>query len=352
MKAIVLVEPGHVEVRADWPEPDPAAADVVVQMHGVGLCGSDLGVYDGKRASGTLPWVMGHEGGGRIVAVGSAVADRHVGQHVVIEPNFCCFQCPPCRAGATSACLTRRSVGLNHPGLLAERVAIPARFTWPVPAHWPAQTLACVEPVTVARSAVRRSGISAGDRCLVVGAGSQGLFVCLALLAVGAQPAVVEPHPGRLDKAVALGARAADAGDDPYPFVFETAGVAAAAGTAIDHTAPVGRIILIGMAPAELPISGHDLVRRQLTVQGSLIYDHPGDFPDAIAAIDRGEIDPDRVAQPGILPEQAPQAFAQARQIPGKAWLDLTSWPDLAGVRAQVSRSAQQPAPRDDGTAR
>lgn len=327
MKAIVLTGPGEVEVRTDWPEPEPAPGDVVVEVHGVGLCGSDLGVYDGERTPTALPWVMGHEGGGRITAVGAAVTDRQVGQHVVVEPNFCCFRCPPCRAGSTSACLRRRSVGLNHPGLLAERVAVPARFTWPVPRHWPAQTLACVEPVAVARSAVRRSGVRRDDRCLVIGAGSQGLFVCLALLDVGARPAVVEPHPGRRDTAVALGVRVADGDDEPYPYVFETAGVAAAARTAIDRTAPVGRIILIGMAPAELPVSGHELVRRQLTVQGSLIYDHPGDFPDTIAAIDRGEIDPGRVAQPGITPDQAPHAFARARQIAGKAWLDLTRWP-------------------------
>ena len=340
MKAIVLVAPGRLEVVDDWPEPEPGPHDVVVRVHSVGLCGSDLTVYHGRRTTPTLPWVMGHEGGGEIVAVGPEVTDRRVGQRVVIEPNYCCRQCPPCRSGRTSACTRRLAVGLNHPGLLAERVTVPARFTWPVPADWHGQILGVVEPVAVARSAVRRGGVRAGEHCLVVGAGSQGLLVCQALRAAGAVPFVVEPHPGRLALASRLGARPLTReAEQTFPVVFEAAGVPAAVRTALDRAAPGASVVLIGLSQTPLPISAYELVRRQLTVRGSLIYDHPADFPETLAAIARGDLDPGRVMQPGYRPDRAATAFAESDRLPGKAWLDLSSWPQrpAAGPRPRTA---------------
>jgi D-arabinose 1-dehydrogenase-like Zn-dependent alcohol dehydrogenase len=61
------MEPDRVEVVDDWPEAECGPTDVVVQIRGVGLCGSDLSVFDGKRQVPRMPWVFGHEGGGDIV---------------------------------------------------------------------------------------------------------------------------------------------------------------------------------------------------------------------------------------------------------------------------------------------
>jgi alcohol dehydrogenase/L-iditol 2-dehydrogenase len=217
---------------------------------------------------------------------------------------------------------------MNHPGLLAERVAVPARFTWPVPSDWADGTLACVEPVAVAMTAVRRSRIGPGDRCLVVGAGSQGLFLCQAMLAVGTVPVIVEPNPARLALAQRLGAvPAGDDAGDMFRFVFEAAGAADAVHTALDRAGPGATVILVGLSPAPLPLTASELVRRQLTLRGSLIYDHPADFPDTIAAPARREFDPAQVVvQPGFRPERANEAFGGALQVPGKPWLDLSPW--------------------------
>jgi alcohol dehydrogenase/L-iditol 2-dehydrogenase len=328
VRAIVLKAPGDVEVTDDWPEPQPGPHDVVVAMRGVGLCGSDLGVYEGERATPSLPWVMGHEGGGEIVAVGDGVEDREVGQRVVIEPNYCCLECAHCRRGRTSSCPRRRVVGMNAPGLLAERVAVPARFAWPVPATFSDRTSACIEPLAVARSAVRRCGIAQGDACLVVGAGSQGLFTCLALLAIGVRPHVIEPHEGRRALAVELGATVSGADDDArdFAYVFETAGVPAAWETALAAVAPAGTVVMIGIGHEAVAVSIADLVRRQLTLQGMLIYDHPRDFAGTVAAVERGEIAPERVIAAVHHPGEAARAFAHAPSVSGKSWIDLTIW--------------------------
>ena len=324
----MLTEPGRIAM-ADWPEPSAGPHDVVVAPRSVGLCGTDLALFDGKRVVPELPWVMGHEGAGDIVAVGDEVSDRRVGQRVVIEPNFCCFTCEHCKGGRTSACPHRRIVGVNHPGLLAERVSVPAEFTWPVPATWSDGRLACIEPLAVARSAVRRSGVRPPDSCLVIGAGSQGLLVCQALLAIGAQPCVVEPHAGRLALAERLGARALepdrlDVAD--FHVVFETSGAAAAWQVALDSVAATGTAVVIGMGAETVRLSTADLVRRQLTLTGALIYDHPRDFAQTIAAVTAEQLTPEDVVGAYFRPDDAAEAFTQARTVAGKSVLSLADW--------------------------
>ena len=326
MKAIVYTGPGNVEQVDDWAEPRCGPADVVVQMRAVGLCGSDLSVYDGHRDMPSLPWVMGHEGGGDVVAVGSDVTDRHVGQRVVIEPNIACLACPACQSGVTSDCTQREILGMNYPGILAERVAVPAEFTWTVPDHWPDEVLACFEPVAVARSAVRRSGIGPGESALVVGAGSQGIFVVLSLLAVGAVPFVTDPHDGRVALAESLGASRAGTVDGSYPYVFETAGAPAAFASAMRAVASTGTVTLIGLSHEPVELLTTDVVRRGLRILGSIIYDHPRDFADTREAVDTGAIHPEQAVHAGVEPDDAATAFSEARSVPGKSWIDLTSW--------------------------
>ncbi len=327
-----MVGVGDVEVVDDWPEPPCAPDAVTVAVRGTGVCGSDLAVVQGKRPVPSLPWVLGHEAFGAIVAVGGDVTDRKVGERVVIEPNYPCLRCEQCRTGATSGCRERRIVGISEPGLLAERVSVPARFTWPVPSAWSDADLVCVEPLTVALCAVRRSGARPGGRCLVVGAGSQGLLVCLALLRVGAVPFVTDPHPGRVRLALRIGARDATGmvGDTRFPVVIETAGVPEAFESALDRTESGGRLVVVGQSAHPARISTSMLVQRRLTVHGSLIYDHPGGFAQTLAELSREGLRPGRVVGARFELSDAPCAFAQATQIAGKSWIRLAQPEEVA----------------------
>ncbi|QNP68558.1 alcohol dehydrogenase catalytic domain-containing protein [Streptomyces roseirectus] len=338
MRAAVLVAPGRIETVDDRPEPSAGPGDVVVAVEGVGLCGTDLAVFHGRREVPAYPWVMGHEGFGRVAAVGTDVTDRQVGQRVVIEPNYACLTCADCLTGRTSACPHRAIVGLNSPGVLAERVAVPAAFAHPVPgglgvegegiAGRPAPgdltpaDLACVEPYTVARAAVRRSGVTPGDRCLVVGAGAQGLLLCLILARLGAVPVVTEPHPRRLERAVGLGA-VADDGRTGFTYVFETSGHGPALRPAVDRAAPGATVVLVGLNAEPLPLTTDDVVRRQLTVRGSMIYDHPGDFAGTVTELPAAR--PGRVIEAGFPLTEAQEAFSGAAARAGKTWIGIGS---------------------------
>ncbi|MCH6163331.1 zinc-dependent alcohol dehydrogenase [Streptomyces marispadix] len=324
MKAAALVAPGCVET-IDVPCPEYGASDVLLRMTGVGLCGTDVALVGGARLAPGLPWILGHEGAGEIVAVGSAAGGRRVGERVAVEPNYCCRRCSACTRGFTSGCTDRVAVGLATPGVLAEYVAVPAAFVHAAADHVSTADLVCAEPLTVARTAIRRAKISKGDKCLVVGAGSQGLLVCACLAAAGITPYVQEPHEGRRALAASLGAVPLERSASDVDQVFETSGAPAALRAALRHVVPGGRITFIGMSSASLELSPHELVSRQLTLTGSLIYDHPHDFTGTIAALEDGAINPHRVLKAEFSLEDAGAAFAAVASTPGKCWINFGS---------------------------
>jgi len=131
----------------DWPEPTAGQGEVTVQVHGVGICGSDLALLAGHRRPPRLPWIPGHETLGEIFATGPGVDRARVGERVVIEPNIPCLACPASVKGATSACPHRVILGFNTPGTLTERVAVPSGFAWPVPRDWTDGDAVCAEPL-------------------------------------------------------------------------------------------------------------------------------------------------------------------------------------------------------------
>jgi threonine dehydrogenase-like Zn-dependent dehydrogenase len=294
----------------------------MVRVHGVGICGSDLALISHARQAPGYPWVLGHEAFGEIAAVGDGVAASRVGQRVVIEPNYPCLNCPACRAGLTSMCPDRVLVGFTAPGLLAEYAAVPSAYAWPVPGHWSDGDAVCAEPLTVALAAIRRSGMKPGGSCLVVGAGSQGGLLCLALAAHGVTPHVVEPDDGRLQLAVSLGAKAAGPDDTSFDTIFETSGAEAALGEAVSRAAPGAAVVLIGLGGQATRVDTRLVVRRQLALRGSLIYDHPDDFAATLASAIPS---PDRILRASYPLDQAPEAFHAARDVPGKTWIRLTA---------------------------
>jgi 2-desacetyl-2-hydroxyethyl bacteriochlorophyllide A dehydrogenase len=321
MKAAVLARTGEIAMTDSWPEPEPGEREVVVALTGVGLCGSDLAVWSGGRPV-DLPWIIGHEGIGTVVAVGPGVNSERIGERVVIEPNYPCGVCGSCLRGRTSMCTARQSLGINIPGLLRERAAIPSEFAWKAPEGLPDQDLVCVEPMAVALHAARLSDVPPGVRCLIVGAGSQGLLMTMVLQAIGAEVAVVEPHPGRLEIARTLGAQPVSADADvSYDFVFETSGSVGGTQQALRSLEAGGTLVLIGIPHNDVPLSTASIVRGHSRVMGSIIYDHPGDFRDTLAFIADNALNPSSILRRTFSFTDAQDALSFAVGVPGKSWI-------------------------------
>src|SRR5947199_10309227 len=99
----VAPKPGALEIR-DVPRPTPRADQVVVQVRGASICGSDLHMADWHPMAQWMktPVILGHEFAGVVAEVGSEVRGIQPGDKVAVESVIWCGQCPPCRAGKTN----------------------------------------------------------------------------------------------------------------------------------------------------------------------------------------------------------------------------------------------------------
>ncbi len=188
MRAAVLSNTANLTVQ-ELPDPVPGPGEVVVAVSLAGVCGSDYSLYNGKFGV-PLPVVPGHEGMGTVKDVGSGVSNVTVGQRVVIQPNFACWDCDICSSGMDNICSEKVRLGIDINGVFAQYVKVPSRYVWPVPEGIDDQMAALTEPLAVAAHAVKILPPAKGDRVLIIGAGVIGLMLLLLAKLEGADLAV------------------------------------------------------------------------------------------------------------------------------------------------------------------
>ncbi|HEX8382805.1 MAG TPA: Zn-dependent alcohol dehydrogenase [Sphingomonas sp.] len=113
MKAAVLFEAKTPLSIEEVVVSKPAAREVLIRTHAVGVCRSDLHYIDGAF-SHPVPTVPGHEAAGVVEAVGSDVAHLKPGDHVITFFTAFCGTCEFCISGRPSLCIdpsTRRPKG-------------------------------------------------------------------------------------------------------------------------------------------------------------------------------------------------------------------------------------------------
>ncbi|MEY2567580.1 MAG: (R,R)-butanediol dehydrogenase / meso-butanediol dehydrogenase / diacetyl reductase [Actinomycetota bacterium] len=330
MRAVAFTADGTLEVL-DKPEPTPGPHDVVVAVERCGICGSDLHL----KAAGLLPpgAVMGHEFGGRVVAVGDAVDDIDEGQRVAVLPADRDRTCAACEAGKDHLCGLQFGTGIGlgmHDGGYAELVRAPARSCFVLPEGMTSEQAALVEPFAVALHAVRRSRAAGGRGAQtvgIIGAGPIGLFTLAALRREGVTDiAVAERNEGRAAIADRMGATtvvsdAAKLGaalGEPPEVVFDCAGVTATPPLALEIARMGGQVVLVGVVnPGDmLAMPGLLWVVKEVDVVPSIAYTID-EFAESVDAVAARAVDPDIVVSDVRPLEAAEQSFHDLVQPDG-----------------------------------
>lgn len=183
----------------------PGENEVTVKIIACGICGSDVH-YQKEGTSGLNhveePMILGHEAAGIIVAVGPNVKQHKVGDRVSVEPGTPCNVCENCITGHYNGCPTLQFKSCpGYPGLLQKYVNHPARLCYNI-GDLSFEEGALLEPLSVALSGVRRSGLTVGEPTIVSGAGPIGVLTALVARAAGASPLlIVDINEARLDLA-------------------------------------------------------------------------------------------------------------------------------------------------------
>ncbi len=184
MKAVYKeTEGAYTACLTERPVPTLTKQDnVLIRVHACTTCGLDMHIWQGKLRDCRPPIIMGHEFVGTIVkAVGESLGFS-VGERVICQPHlYACGHCEVCRLGYPQFCRSRRSLGIQRDGALAEYIAVPARYLHRVPDNLPDEFACLAEPFTISVSDVLvHADLTPGESVLIIGAGQVAQLALVA----------------------------------------------------------------------------------------------------------------------------------------------------------------------------
>jgi len=304
MRASVLHGPRKLVVE-ERPVPHPRPGEVLVAVGSVGVCGSDTHYYEHGRIGDFVvrdPLVLGHEAGGRVVAVGEGVDPARVGERVALEPGVPCRHCDLCRRGLYNLCPDVQFFATPPvDGAFCEYVAIAADFAYAVPDSVSDDAAGLLEPLSVGIWANRKAGVGLGSSVLVSGAGPVGLLVAQVARAVGAAEIVMtdlDPHRRELARTFGATEVLDPAVVDPATSVavdafIDCSGAPQAVASGVRAVHAGGTAVLVGMGADEIPLPVPVVQNREINVTGTFRYANT--WPVAIALAASGQVQLDRM---------------------------------------------------------
>jgi S-(hydroxymethyl)glutathione dehydrogenase/alcohol dehydrogenase len=108
-RAAIAWEAGKPLVIEEIDVEGPRAGEVLVRIKATGVCHTDAFTLSGDDPEGLFPAILGHEGGGVVVEVGSGVTSVQPGDHVIPLYTAECRQCKFCKSGKTNLCQAVRA---------------------------------------------------------------------------------------------------------------------------------------------------------------------------------------------------------------------------------------------------
>src|SRR5450830_1017443 len=183
MKSLVYYGPQDLRLE-ERPIPSPKKGEVLVKIHAVSVCGSDLGAYRLPEVSDRWapPLVLGHEFSGEIAALGEGVENFKLGQAVTANPILYCGECYYCKRGLINLCTHRQSLGTSiggaaQDGAMQEYMTIRASALIPLMEGVSYVQGSLLEPLAVSLVAARNGDFGDGERVAIIGAGPIGLMI-------------------------------------------------------------------------------------------------------------------------------------------------------------------------------
>lgn len=331
MKAGVLYADRDIRV-GEMPEPVCGPDDVLIESAYAGLCGSDLHIYRGElRGRVRHPAVLGHEFGGTVVEVGSAVRGVRAGDRVAVDPIVPCQGCVACLTGRPNACRSLKLLGVDLAGGLGRYVAASASRVLRLPDSVAFKHAPMVEVYGLAHHILGRGRVQPGESVAVLGAGKLGLAV-LDVLRHAIGPAitlVTDVQPVRLATAAKLGADCVVdvRTEDPVERVLaltdgagvdcvieavghfhEVPGRQAPLAEAVRMVRSAGRIVTAGLGEQLSPVHFKTLVLKEAEIIASRTS--LGEMSRALGLLAKGALHPDLLITDEVPLREVTTAFA------------------------------------------
>ncbi|CAH0179458.1 zinc-dependent alcohol dehydrogenase [Plantibacter cousiniae (nom. nud.)] len=279
MRAVGITAPNEATVL-DRPDPQAGPGEVLIHIERAGLCGTDVALFRGTMpylADGrtTLPLQPGHEWAGRVVSVGEGVTSAAAGGLVTGDTFIGCGVCTLCTSGRHHLCPDHLELGVlgQLDGALAELLVVPERAVHRLPAGVDADLGAMVEPASCSLRGVRLTAVGPGDRVLVWGAGTLGMFAALFAADAGAAVAVAARRDSDRNFVAGFGLETrdpADLGAERFDVIIEATGSAEVTQRLLDNATAGARIALLGVPGGDVGLPSGRLIALDATVHAVL----------------------------------------------------------------------------------
>ena len=305
MKAIQLDAPESFSMtEIDSPGP-LAPGDVLIKVHRVGVCGTDISGYLGKMPFFNYPVIPGHELGVEVLEVGSEVQNVSPGDQCSVEPYMNNPDSFASRRGNTNCCEDLQVLGVHTNGGLRPEFVVPGRKLHKS-TKMSYDQLALVETLAIGCHAVDRGAAQDGEHILIIGAGPIGLSVIEFARVAKAKITVLDLNEQRLEfckKTMGVDHIVQCKGDGSelrdfeeitngnlFTIVFDATGSNHSMSHAVNYVGHTGKLVFVGITTKEISFSHPLIHRREMTLMSSRNA-VPENFRRIIELIEKSVID-------------------------------------------------------------
>jgi NDMA-dependent alcohol dehydrogenase len=353
-KAVVCREVNQPVVVEEIIVEAPRHGEVMIKLAACGVCHSDLSV-----TNGTIPFpppvVLGHEGAGRIVAVGQGVTEYQLGDHVLSSFVSMCGKCRYCQTGRPQLCDQAAKAATTLPdgtvrtrdlagnplyvfsgcGVMAEYATLHVDNVVKIDKQVPLDKAALIGcgVMTGFGAVVNTAKVDAGSIAVVFGCGGVGLNAIQGCAISGARMIVaVDTSDAKLEMARQFGAthqvnskkvenavkaitKLTEGGAD---YAFECVGLGEIAAQAYGVLRKGGKAVVVGVAGLKdmTSVRTASLTFGEKTLTGSYFGSaRPReDFPRLIGLYRAQRLKLDELITRTYTIEESPQAFADMQE--------------------------------------
>lgn len=338
MKAIQIISPEKVQTL-EMEKPKLHPGEVLLKIHYVGFCGSDLNTFLGKNPMVKMPVIPGHEIGAVIEETGSLVPQElHPGLTVTVNPYTNCGKCASCRNRRYNACEHNETLGVQRNGAMCGYITVPWEKVIPADGM-NTRDCALIEPMSVGFHAASRAGVTDNDVVMVIGCGMVGMGAIIRSALRGATVVAVDLDDEKLALAKEVGAthtinsRTTDVHEEMIRIsqgfgadvVIEAVGNPVTYNMAINEVAFTGRVVYIGYAKSEVSFQTKLFVQKELNICGSRNA-LPEDFRAVIHNLNTHNFPYDKFISRIVTPEEAGEALQTWAAAPQKVFRILADF--------------------------
>lgn len=335
MKKVQIDRPKSVQIiNSKIPKVKPN--EILVKVKTVGICGTDLKIYDGsisyiQEGQLELPHTPGHEWVGTVEETGTLVTEFNVDDKVTGECHIGCGMCDACSNGRQNICAKRLRYGILQDGSMTEYIVIPEKAAHKIPKHITDEEACLVEPLTVALYALDKLKEVAGSTILITGLGPIGALVSEIARLMGASfiiGADINPYALQMGKKLGcdevidtsksdlqteVNLLTKNIGPD---IIIEATGVETLMPEILNMIKASGQISLIGLYQEDVKINANLIISKDIKIDGNMASARV--WERAINLISSGKIDVSKIITHQYSIDEVGAAFETAYNKAGK----------------------------------